>query len=307
MNSLKLTQLIKRKAKEIGFDSCGIAKAESLDAEARVLEAWLNQGLHGKMAYMENYFDKRIDPRKLVDGAKSVISLSYNYFTEEKQFDEQVPKIAMYAMGKDYHEVVKEKLEVLYNYIAEEVGAINGRCFVDSAPVLERAWAQRSGVGWVGKNTNMLTKRQGSFFFLAEIILDVELEYDSPVKDYCGNCTKCIDACPTGAIYEPYKLDGSKCISYFTIELRDEVLPANYHGKFENWMFGCDICQQVCPINAQAKQHHEPQFEPRKELLVMSRKDWEELSEETYRRIFKNSAVKRTKFKGLKRNIGFLE
>ena len=307
MNSLKLTQLIKRKAKEIGFDSCGIAKAESLDAEARVLEAWLNQGLHGKMAYMENYFDKRIDPRKLVDGAKSVISLSYNYFSEEKQFDEQAPKIAMYAMGKDYHEVVKEKLEVLYNYIAEEVGAINGRCFVDSAPVLERAWAQRSGVGWVGKNTNILTKRQGSFFFLAEIILDLELEYDSPVKDYCGNCTKCIDACPTGAIYEPYKLDGSKCISYFTIELRDEVLPANYHGNFENWMFGCDICQQVCPINAQAKQHHEPQFEPSKELLVMSRKDWEELSEETYRRIFKNSAVKRTKFKGLKRNIGFLE
>ncbi len=307
MNSLQLTQLIKRRAKEIGFAGCGIAKAESLDAEARVLEAWLNQGIHGKMAYMENYFDKRIDPGKLVDGAKSVISLSYNYFTEERQQDEQAPKLAMYAMGKDYHEVVKEKLELLYRFIEEQVGNINGRCFVDSAPVLERAWAQRAGLGWVGKNTNILTKRQGSYFFLAEIILDVELEYDSPVKDYCGTCTKCIDACPTGAIYEPYKVDGSKCISYFTIELRDEVLPADYKRKFENWMFGCDICQQVCPINAQATQHNEPQFEPRKELLDMTRKDWEELSEETYRRIFKNSAVKRTKFKGLKRNIEFLK
>ena len=255
---------------------------------------------------MENYFDKRIDPRKLVDGARSVISLSYNYFTEEKQLDEQAPKIAMYAMGKDYHEVVKGKLELLYQFIEEEVGGISGRCFVDSAPVLERAWAQRAGVGWVGKNTNILTKRQGSYFFLAEIILDVELEHDSPVKDYCGTCTKCIDACPTDAIYEPYKVDATKCISYFTIELRDEILPADYKGKLENWMFGCDICQQVCPINAQSKQHHEPQFEPRKELLEMTKKDWEELSEETYRRIFKNSAVKRTKFKGLKRNIGFL-
>ena len=307
MNSLQLTQLIKRRAKEIGFAGCGIAKAESLDAEARVLEAWLNQGIHGKMAYMENYFDKRIDPRKLVDGAKSVISLSYNYFTEERQQDEQAPKLAMYAMGKDYHEVVKEKLELLYRFIEEQVGNINGRCFVDSAPVLERAWAQRAGLGWVGKNTNILTKRQGSYFFLAEIILDVELEYDSPVKDYCGTCTKCIDACPTGAIYEPYKVDGSKCISYFTIELRDEVLPADYKGKFDNWMFGCDICQQVCPINSQATQHNEPQFEPRKELLEMTRQDWEALSEETYRRIFKNSAVKRTKFKGLKRNIEFLK
>ena len=307
MNSLQLTQLIKRRAKEIGFAGCGIAKAESLDAEARVLEAWLNQGIHGKMAYMENYFDKRIDPRKLVDGAKSVISLSYNYFTEERQQDEQAPKLAMYAMGKDYHEVVKEKLELLYRFIEEQVGNINGRCFVDSAPVLERAWAQRAGLGWVGKNTNILTKRQGSYFFLAEIILDVELEYDSPVKDYCGTCTKCIDACPTGAIYEPYKVDGSKCISYFTIELRDEVLPADYKRKFENWMFGCDICQQVCPINSQATQHNEPQFEPRKELLEMTRQDWEALSEETYRRIFKNSAVKRTKFKGLKRNIEFLK
>ena len=306
MNNITLSGNIKRKARELGFDSCGLAKAESLDEEARILEAWLNQGLHGKMAYMENHFDKRIDPRKLVDGARSVISLSYNYFTQVRQVDEQAPKLAMYAMGKDYHEVVKEKLQLLYDYIAAEVGNISGRCFVDSAPVLERAWAQRSGVGWVGKNTNILTKGQGSYFFLAEIILDVDLDCDSPVKDYCGNCTKCIDACPTDAIYEPYKVDASKCISYFTIELKDEVLPADYKGKFDDWMFGCDICQQVCPINARAKQHNEPQFEPRPELLAMSRRDWEELSEETYKRIFQHSAVKRTKFKGLKRNIAFL-
>lgn len=306
VNKLSLTHLIKQKAKAIGFDSCGIARAESLDDDARILEAWLNQGLHGKMAYMENHFEKRVDPRKLVDGAKSVISLSYNYFTDEKQHDKLAPKIAMYAMGKDYHIVVKEKSEALYAYIKAEVGEISGRCFVDSAPVLEKAWAKRSGLGWVGKNTNILTKGQGSYFFLAEIILDVELEYDSPVKDYCGNCTKCIDACPTDAIYEPYKVDAHKCISYFTIELKDEILPAGYRGKFENWMFGCDICQQVCPINARALKHNEPQFEPSEALLAMSRKEWEELSEETYRQLFKNSAVKRTKFKGLKRNIEFL-
>jgi epoxyqueuosine reductase len=307
MNTLTLTHNIKRKAKALGFDSCGVAKAESLDSEARILEAWLNQGLHGKMGYMENHFDKRIDPRKLVDGARSVISLSYNYYTEKKQLATGVPKLAMYAMGRDYHEVVKETLQLLYDYIAAEAGHINGRCFVDSAPVLERAWAQRTGVGWVGKNTNILTKGRGSYFFLAEIILDIDLEYDSPVKDYCGNCTKCIDACPTDAIYEPYKIDASKCISYFTIELKDEILPADYKGKFDNWMFGCDICQQVCPINARAKQHNEPQFEPRPELLAMSRKDWEELSEDTYKRIFQHSAVKRTKLKGLKRNIEFLK
>ena len=307
MNRLSLTYRVKQKAKELGFDSCGMARAESLDDEARVLEAWLNQQMHGKMAYMANHFEKRVDPRKLVDGAKSVISLSYNYFTDAKQLDEQAPKIAMYALGRDYHEVVKDKLELLYAYINNEVGEITGRCFVDSAPVLERAWAKRSGIGWVGKNSNILTKRQGSYFFLAEIICDVEFEYDSPVKDYCGSCTKCIDACPTGAIYEPYKVDGHKCISYFTIELKDEIIPANYKGKFENWMFGCDICQQVCPINSQAAKHHEPLFEPRKELLDMTRKDWEELSEETYRRIFQHSAVKRSKFKGLTRNINFLK
>ena len=307
MNKSTLTNRIKTYAKQIGFDSCGVAKAESLDAEARILEAWLNQNLHGKMRYMENHFEKRIDPRKLVEGAKSVISLSYNYFTGKKQLDDTAPKLAMYAMGEDYHTVVKDKLQLVYNFIETEVGQITGRCFVDSAPVLEKAWAQRSGVGWLGKNSNILTKRQGSFFFLAEIILDVELDYDSPVKDYCGTCTKCIDACPTDAIYEPYKVDGSKCISYFTIELKDEILPEDYKGKFENWMFGCDICQQVCPINSQSHQHHEPRFEAKPELLEMNKIDWEGLNAETFKRLFQHSAVKRTKFKGLSRNITFLK
>ncbi len=306
MNKHLLTTLIKREAMRIGFDACGISKAEPLDEEARILEAWLNQNLHGKMSYMANHFDKRIDPRLLVDGAKSVISFSYNYYTEVKQNDD-APKLAMYALGKDYHDVLKEKLKLLLAFIKEHVGEVNGRCFVDSAPVLERAWAKRSGIGWQGKNTNILTKRNGSYFFLAEIILDVELEYDSPVKDYCGTCTKCIDACPTDAIYQPYKVDGSKCISYFTIELKGEILPSEIKGKFENWMFGCDICQQVCPINSQAKQHKEPQFEPSLDLLKMNRKDWEALTEETFKQLFKGSPVNRTKFKGLKRNIDFLK
>ncbi len=306
MNKHLLTTLIKREATRLGFDACGISKAEPLDKEARILEAWLNQNLHGKMSYMANYFDKRIDPRLLVDGAKSVISFSYNYYTEVKQKDD-TPKMAMYALGKDYHDVVKEKLEQLFSFIKQQAGEVNGRCFVDSAPVLERAWAKRSGIGWQGKNTNILTKRNGSYFFLAEIILDIELDHDSPVKDYCGTCTKCIDACPTDAIYEPYKVDGSKCISYFTIELKDEILPVEMKGKFENWMFGCDICQQVCPINSQAKQHTEPQFEPSLDLLKMNRKDWEALTEETFKNLFKGSPVKRTKYKGLQRNIKFLK
>ncbi|MFN8322585.1 MAG: tRNA epoxyqueuosine(34) reductase QueG [Chitinophagales bacterium] len=306
MNKHQLTTEIKREARRLGFDSCGISKAEKLDAEAVILEAWLNQNRHGKMAYMANYFDKRIDPRLLVDGARSVISFAYNYYTDKKQPND-APQLAMYAYGTDYHEVVKAKLEGLLSFIREKAGAVNGRCFVDSAPVLERAWAARSGVGWVGKNTNLLTKQRGSFFFLAEIIVDVELEYDSPVRDYCGSCTKCIDACPTEAIYEPYKVDGSKCISYFTIELKDEVMPAEMKGKFENWMFGCDICQQVCPINSQASPHNEPQFEPLPELMSMGRNDWQSLSEEAFRKLFRHSPVKRTKFKGLKRNIGFLD
>ncbi|MCW5906985.1 MAG: tRNA epoxyqueuosine(34) reductase QueG [Chitinophagales bacterium] len=306
MNTLALTQKIKQEAKRLGFDACGISKAERLDKEAFLLEAWLNRQMQGKMAYMENHFDKRVDPCKLVDGAKSVISLSYNYYNPVKQVDEQAPKIAMYALGDDYHTVVKEKLAQLLEFMRTIAGEVNGRCFVDSAPVLERAWAQRSGIGWVGKNTNLLSKRKGSYFFLAEIIIDLQLEYDSPVKDYCGTCTKCVDACPTQAIYEPYKLDASKCISYFTIELKDESLPKDYKGKFENWMFGCDICQQVCPINSQATVHNEPRFKPSAPLLNMRKTDWENLSEETFRGLFKNSPVKRTKFKGLKRNIDFL-
>jgi epoxyqueuosine reductase len=306
VNRHQLTQWIKHRAKQSGFDACGISKAGMLTDEARLLESWLNQNRQGKMDYMANHFDKRVDPRKLVDGAKSVISLSYNYFSNMKQADEDAPKIAMYALGKDYHTVVKDKLGILLQELMAEAGQVNARCFVDSAPVLERAWAQRSGVGWVGKNTNILTKRQGSYFFLAEIILDLELDYDSPVKDYCGSCTKCIDACPTQAIYEPYKLDATKCISYFTIELKEDVLPKDYKGKFENWMFGCDICQQVCPINSQAKPNTEPAFEPTPSLLNMARDDWNKLDEDGFKKLFKNSAVKRTNFKGLKRNITFL-
>ena len=298
---------IKSKATELGFSSCGMARAEQLTEEARYLESWLNQQKHGQMGYMANHFDKRIDPTKLVEGAKSVISLSFNYYSEKKQTDPDAPKIAMYAYGKDYHDVVKERLEQLLSYIREIAGEVYGRCFVDSAPVLERAWAQRSGIGWMGKNTNLLTKRQGSYFFLAEIIIDLELEYDSPVTDYCGSCTKCIDACPTEAIYEPYKLDASKCISYFTIELKDQLLPDGMKGKFDNWMYGCDICQQVCPINSQSTLHQVPEFEPIPELLTMTKAEWEGLTDDHFKKLFKGSAVKRTKYTGLKRNITFLK
>ena len=305
--SFHLSSHIKRWATELGFSSCGISRAEELTDEARYLESWLNQDRHGKMSYMANHFDKRIDPTKLVDGARSVISLSFNYYTEKKQSDPSAPQIAMYALGLDYHTVVRDRLEKLLGHIRAEAGDVNGRCFVDSAPILEKAWAQRSGVGWIGKNTNLLTKRQGSYFFLAEIILDLELEYDTPVKDYCGSCTRCIDACPTEAIYEPYKLNASKCISYFTIELKEQLLPDAYHGKFDNWMYGCDICQQVCPINSQSQPHHTPEFEPKPELLDMTKQDWDTLTEDTFKTLFKHSAVKRTKFSGLKRNIEFLK
>jgi epoxyqueuosine reductase len=305
--SFDLSFNIKQRAAELGFSSCGIAHAEELTEEARYLESWLNQDRQGKMNYMLNHFDKRIDPTKLVDGAKSVISLSFNYYTDKHQSDPDAPKIAMYALGQDYHTVVRERLEQLLDYIRSVAGDVNGRCFVDSAPVLERAWAQRSGIGWIGKNTNLLTKRQGSYFFLAEIILDLKLDFDSPVKDYCGSCTRCIDACPTQAIYEPYKLDASKCISYFTIEIKDQMLSDEYRGKFDNWMYGCDICQQVCPINSQAEPHTTPDFEPTPELLDMSKAEWEALSEEQFKKLFKNSAVKRTKYSGLKRNIEFLK
>ncbi|MFN8310402.1 MAG: tRNA epoxyqueuosine(34) reductase QueG [Chitinophagales bacterium] len=306
MNVGQLTILIKNRATELGFSGCGIAAATALDEEAVFLKNWLNQQHHGKMGYLENHFEKRTDPRLLVEGAKSVISLSYNYYTEAKQV-EGAPRIARYAFGKDYHTVIRNKLEQLLEYIRTLAAAPNARCFVDSAPVLERAWAQRSGLGWIGKNTLLLTKRAGSYFFLSEIILDLELEYDSPVKDYCGNCTKCLDACPTNALHTPYQMDGSKCISYFTIELKDAILPESEKGKFQNWMFGCDICQEVCPINSQAREHQEPDFLPKKEILETDRQGWENLTETQFREWFADSAIKRTKFSGLKRNIDFLK
>lgn len=300
-------KLLREKAYALGFEFVGISKAEELTDEARKLEEWLNKGYHGQMAYMGNHFEKRIDPRKLVDGAKSVISLMYNYHNPEKQKDVDAPKISQYAYGEDYHQVLKKKLKILLDQISTEVGTINGRCFVDSAPVLERDWARRSGLGWMGKNTMIIHKQRGSYFFLAEIILDVEFEYDHPVKDHCGTCTKCIDACPTNAINEEgYFMDGSKCISYFTIELKDEI-PSEMKGRFENWMFGCDICQQVCPWNRFSIPNQEPDFQPKYGLLEMEKDEWLELTQDVFSIIFKKSAVKRTKYSGLMRNIHFLE
>ncbi len=306
MNIAGQTSLIKQKALDLGFMSIGIAKAEKMDAEAKKLEAWLNQNHHGKMAYMANHFDKRIDPTLLVPDAKSVISLSYNYFNPKEQEDPESPKISMYAYGQDYHHVIKAKLHTLLNYIQEEIGEINGRCFVDSAPVLERDWAKRSGIGWIGKHTLLLSKKRGSYFFLAELICDLELEYDVPTSDHCGTCTKCIEACPTDAISpQGYILDARKCISYLTIELKEEI-PIEFKGQMDGWMFGCDICQQVCPWNRFSTPHDEPKFEPKNQLLEMSKTDWEEITQEVFSKVFSKSAVKRTKFKGLKRNIEFL-
>ena len=301
------TDIIRQEATRLGFDFVGIARAEQMDEEAKRLEAWLNANLHGKMSYMTNHFDKRIDPRKLVDGAKSVISLAYNYFTEAAQTDENAPKISKYAYGTDYHFVVKDKLKELLEFIYQNIGAVNGRAFVDSAPVLERDWARRSGLGWVGKNTMLIHPKAGSYFFLAELILDLELTTDTPMKDYCGTCRKCIDACPTEAIApDGYFMDGSKCISYLTIELREEKLPPQYKDKMDGWMFGCDICQQVCPWNRFAKPHNEPQFTPNPQLLNMTKEEWIDISEDVFKEIFKKSPVKRTKYEGLKRNIDFL-
>jgi len=301
------TQFIKEKAIELGFSACGIAKADYLSDQAEKLDHWLSQNLHGEMGYMANHYDMRLDPRLLVPGAKSVISLAYNYYTTAQQTDETAPKISMYAFGKDYHTVVKEKLKQLLNVMREQIGDIDGRCFVDSAPVMERVWAERSGIGWIGKNTLLLTKAKGSYFFLAEIICDVELIPDGPVTNYCGHCTKCIDACPTEAIYAPYQLDATKCISYLTIELKAAQLPTGMKGKMNGWMYGCDICQQVCPINARAKPHTEQQFQPKEELLHKSKEEWEDITEEVFKSLFEQSAVKRTRFQGLKRNILFLQ
>ena len=307
MSKAKYTSLITQEANRLGFDFIGFAKAEKLEAEAKKLEQWLNQDMHGQMGYMANHFEKRIDPRKLVPGAKTVVTLTYNHFTDKKQADPNAPKISKYAYGKDYHFVLKNKLKTLLNFIQTKIGAVNGRCFVDSAPVLERDWAKKTGAGWIGKNTLLIHPKKGSFFFLAELIIDLELVYDHPIKDYCGRCTRCIDTCPTDAISPSgYVVDGSKCISYFTIELK-EAIPEDYKGKFENWMFGCDICQDVCPWNRFAKAHEEPAFEPHPSLLALKKEEWEEITEEVFREIFRKSPVKRTKYAGLKRNIQFLK
>lgn len=299
--------MIKAEALRLGFMQCGIAKADFLEEEAPRLERWLNNNHHGEMGYMENHFDKRLDPRLLVDDAKSVISLTLNYFPEEHQSDPEAPKISKYAYGTDYHLVIKDKLFQLLNFISEEIGEVSGRAFVDSAPVMDRAWAKRAGIGWIGKNSNLINKKSGSFFFLAELIVDLQLEYDHPFQtDHCGTCTKCIDACPTDAILSPFIIDAKKCISYLTIELREEI-PQSFNDKMENWMFGCDICQDVCPWNRFAVPHSEPRFQPNENLLKMKREDWLDITEEVFRTIFKNSAVKRTKFKGLTRNIDFIK
>lgn len=306
MNKHTATQIIKTKAQELGFSFCGVSKAEFLEQEAPRLEEWLKRGYQGKMSYLENYFDKRLDPTLLVPGAKSVVSLVYNYYPKKDLAEDDNLKIAKYAYGEDYHFVVKDKLKILLTHLNETIGEVNGRAFVDSAPVMEGAWAQKSGLGWVGKNSLLLNRSAGSFFFLAELIIDIDLEYDSPAKDYCGTCTACMDACPTDAIAEPYVVDGSKCISYFTIELKEEI-PNDVKGKFENWMFGCDICQDVCPWNRFSSPHNEPRFDPSPTLENMKSDDWKEITDEVFKSVFKKSAVKRTGLKGLQRNIRFID
>ncbi len=294
-------------AKELGFQSIGFAHAQKLESEAHRLEKWLDNGHHGKMRYMENHFDKRVDPTLLVPGAKTVISLSYNYHHPSKQNDPLAPKIATYAYGRDYHKVVKKKLKLLFEYLQSIAGKIEGRYFVDSAPVMEREWAARAGIGWIGKNTLLLTPGTGSYFFLAEMIVDLEMVPNLPIKDHCGTCTRCIDSCPTEAISpKGYLLDASKCISYLTIELREDI-PLEFKGKMEGWIFGCDICQDVCPWNRFSKKHNEEDFEPHPELLHLTKKDWEALSEESYNQILQKTPVSRIKFSGLKRNIAFLD
>lgn len=299
------TQLIKAEAERLGFSHTGISKAGFLEAEAPRLEQWLAGNRHGQMSYMERYFDKRLDPRLLVEDAKSVVSLLLNYFPAEFQEDPEAPKISRYAYGKDYHEVIKEKLKALLNFIREQIGEVSGRAFTDSAPVLDRAWAAKSGLGWIGKNSNLIHPKAGSYFFIAELILDLELEPDAPMKDYCGSCTRCIDACPTDAIIKPQVVDGSKCISYFTIELKDQI-PASVKGKFDNWAFGCDICQEVCPWNRFSKPTSEPGFKAKAEITGWNKKDWEEITETVFEKVFHDSPLHRTGFNGIKKNLAFL-
>ena len=305
MNKSEQSQFIKTEAKRLGFLSCGISKAGFLEEEAPRLEKWLKNNAHGEMRYMENHFDKRLDPTKLVEGSKSVVSLLLNYYPSEIQNTESY-QLSKYAYGTDYHFVIKDKLKELLQSIQDEIGDVHGRAFVDSAPVLDKAWAAKSGLGWIGKHSNLLTQQIGSFYFIAELIIDLELEYDYATTDHCGTCTACIDACPTEAITEPYVVDGSKCISYFTIELKENI-PSEFKGQFDDWMFGCDICQDVCPWNRFSKAHSEPLFNPHPELLDMTKKDWEEITQDTFSKVFKKSAVKRTKFEGLQRNVRFLK
>lgn len=304
-NASTYTKLIKAEAKRLGFFSCGISKAGFLEEEAPRLERWLKSNAHGEMQYMENHFDKRLDPTKLVEDSKSVVSLLLNYYPSEKQ-NENSYKISKYAYGQDYHHIIKSKLKELHQFIKTEIGEVSGRAFIDSAPVLDKAWAAKSGLGWIGKHSNLLTQKVGSFYFIAELIIDLELEYDHITTDHCGSCTACIDACPTQAITEPYVVDGSKCISYLTIELKNQI-PTEFKSKMDDWMFGCDVCQDVCPWNRFSKPHQEPLFHPKPELLSMSKKDWEEITEDVFKKVFQKSAVKRTKLSGLQRNISFLK
>ncbi len=297
---------IKSKAYELGFSYCGFSKAGFLEEEAPKLENWLKQNHHGEMKYMSNHFDKRLDPRLLMENTKTVISLMLNYYTDQKQNDPTAPKISKYAFGKDYHFVIKEKLRELVEFMREQIGEVATKICVDSAPVMDKVWAKKAGMGWIGKNTNLIRPRVGSYFFIAEVLLDFSIEPDGPLKDYCGSCTRCIDACPTEAIVEPYVVDAKKCISYLTIELKEEILPKQFQDKMDNWMFGCDICQDVCPWNRFSKNHKELNFQPAEDLLNMSKKEWQELNKESFNKLFKSSAVKRTKYEGLKRNINFL-
>lgn len=310
MNKTELTHHVRKEATRLGFEGCGFAQAGFLEDEARRLEDWLKQGKHGKMQWMENHFDKRVDPTKLVPGAKSVVSVLCSYHQPEMAqqhiADEQHPKISKYALGEDYHFVMKDKLYRLFEFTKELNGGLEGRVFVDSAPVMDKAWAVRSGLGWMGKNSNILNRKAGSWFFIGEMIIDAEFEYDAPTTDHCGSCTRCIDACPTEAITEPYSVDGSKCISYFTIELREEI-PAEYHDKLGNWIFGCDICQDVCPWNRKAAPGSEPRLFAREPLLSNDLEYWEELDLMEFRRMFKKNPVKRTKFEGLKRNVAAIK
>ncbi|MDP4214156.1 MAG: tRNA epoxyqueuosine(34) reductase QueG [Bacteroidota bacterium] len=307
MNLSETTQFIRSLASSAGFDHCGIAAAVPLDEDARKLEAWLHQGMHGSMHYMEKHFDLRVNPYKLLPGARSVISLLINYYPAARQ-PEGSPKVSKYAYSKDYHEVIRPKLNAIILQMKEKIGDFQGRGFVDSAPVLERSWAVRSGLGWVGKNGNLIHKKQGSYFFIATLIVDFELEYDAPhTQDFCGTCTRCIDACPTQAIHDNKVVDGSQCISYFTIELKELLIPEKMKGKFDNWMFGCDTCQDVCPWNHFSKPATEPAFSAIPEILQFNTKDWEGITEEGFKKIFSDSPLKRAKYQGIRRNLVFLK